>query len=382
MPKLTTLSLKSHSTRILVLSFLFLTLSFNKIQGQTHSFSGTIGKYPIYLQMTLEGSTVEGHYFYKNKLIDIPLKGTFKYGLITVNTTDVFGDTPENPETFKFKWPNKTPVGTWTHKGKALDLKLFPLTPKETGSSKCTNPYFKKEISAASDLTKVKLGLFKLKEDGPPRIINKLKIRQFTEVLTGISLFRIDSGLVTEKQKDANFYLEYLQLSEFLSSLECASFSTYGSDYSFSVSNISLSGDLISFSVFVAYYCGGAHPEENNYGVNYDLSTHQKIESSDYLLPGKEKAFENRVFDYLSKTYPGYFSSESPEDDLECEYFKPELWTVDCNFSFTDEGIKLLPSFAHYMAPCLDPEWAVIPYSELKDLIKPEYYNKLKQLKP
>lgn len=382
MPKLTTLSLKSHSKRILLLSFLFLTLSFNKIQGQTHSFSGTIGKYPIYLQFTITGSSVEGHYFYKNKLIDISLNGTFKAGLITVNTTNAFGDTPENPETFKFKWPNKTPIGTWTNKGKTLDLKLLPLTPKETGSPKCANPYFKKEVSAASDLTKVKVGLFKLKEDGPPRIINKLKIRQFTEVSTGISLFRIDSGLVAEKQKDANFYLEYLQLSEFLASLECASFSTYGSDYSFSISNISLSSDLISFSVFVAYYCGGAHPEENNYGVNYDLSTHQKIESSDYLMPGKEKAFENRVLDYLSRTYPGYFSPESPEDDLECEYFKPELWTVDCNFSFTDEGIKLMPSFAHYMAPCLDPEWAVIPYSELKDLIKPEYYNKLKQLKP
>lgn len=381
MPKLTTLSFQSFSKGKLLLSFFLFMAYPGKIYSQTHSLSGTIGKYPIYLQFTLEGNSTEGYYFYKNKLINIPLSGSYKSGFITLTSKDVYGETPENPEVFKFKWPNKVLEGTWTHKGKSTPLKLAALTPKELNSPKCSNPYFKKETSSTNDLTKVKVGLFKLKEDGLPRMVNKVKIRQFKEVLTGISLFRIDSGLVAEKQKDANFYLEYLHLSEFLTSLECASNSAFGSDYSFDASNITISNDLLCFSVFTAYYCGGAHPEESSYGINYNLNTHKKIESGEYLIPGKEAAFEERVFACLAKENPGYFEGDMVDDDMECEYNNQELWTADCNFVFTGSGVRLLPSFPHYKAPCLDPEWSVIPYSELKDLIKPEYYSKLIQLK-
>ncbi len=381
MPKLTTLSLKNCSNRKLLLSFFLFMACSAKIWGQTNSLSGTIGKYPIYLQFTLEGSNAEGTYFYKNKLINISLSGNYKSGFITLTSKDVYGEIPENPEVFKFKWPNKVLEGTWTHKGKSMPLKLATLTSKETGSPKCSNPYFKKDASSANDLIKVKAGLFKLKEDGPARIVNQVKIRQFKEVLTGISLFRIDSGLVAEKQKDANFYLEYLHLSEFLTSLECSSNSAFGSDYSFDASNITISNDLVCFSAFAAYFCGGAYPYESSYGINFNLNTHKKTEPGDYLLPGKEAEFEERVFSYLSKENPGYFEGEMPDDDMECEYNNQELWTFDCNFVFTTSGVRLLPSFPHYKAPCLDPEWSVIPYSELKDLMKPEYGRILNDLK-
>jgi hypothetical protein len=369
----------------LVPVFLLLFCS-NQLVGQTHSFSGTIGKYPIYLQMTITGSNVEGYYFYKNKLIDISLAGSFKSGTITLNSSDEYVVEVTDPETFKFKWPSKAIEGTWTQKGKSLPLKLTPLSAKETNSSKCSNPYFKKEVSAASDLTKVKVGLLKLKQVNSVQIINHIKIRYFEEVNTKITLFRIDSGLVAEKQNNANLYLEYLQISECLSSLECASYSSYGSDYNYSVSDINLSNDLICFSVFTSYYCGGPHPDESNYGINYHLNSQTKITSSDYLIPNKETAFEERVYNYLAKTVPEYFQerSESDSDDpeMDCEYNNRELWTTDCSFVFTPEGIRLLPSFAHYASFCLNPEWSVIPYSELKDLIKPEYYSQLKQLKP
>ncbi|WP_343633169.1 hypothetical protein [Fluviicola sp.] len=381
MPGLTTLSLKSHFKRKLLLCFCFLFLSSVRVCGQAHSYSGMIGKYPIYLQFSVSGSHAEGYYFYKNKLVDISLTGSYKAGVVTLNSRDFYGEIAENPEIFKFKWPNQALEGTWSHNGKSLPVKLAALTTKETGSPKCSNPYLVKEGHADNDLTKVKIGLFKLKQDGPVRTVNQVKIRPFTEVLTGISLFRIDSGLVAEKQKDANLYLEYLQLTEFLTSLECASYSNYGSDLNYSFSNLAISNDLLCFSVFEVFYCGGAHPGESSYGINYHLNTHQKIESEDYLLPGKEAEFEERIYKYLSKENPGEFDEDTPDDVLECGYNDQELWTTDCNFVFTSEGIRLLPLFPHYKAPCLDPEWAVIPYSELKSVIKPEYYSKLMKLK-
>ena len=386
MLRLTTLSLESFLQKTQLLFFLLFFCGFHSTYGQTHSFSGTIGKYPVYMQFEVNGSIVDGYYFYKNKLIDISFSGTYKAGLITVKTTDAFGEEVDNPETFKFKWPNKAPEGTWTNKGKSSELKLLPLTAKETGSPKCTNPYLIKEKNSIGSLTKVKIGLFKLKADGEPRVINGFKIRYFTEVNTGISLFRIDSGLVADKLKDANSYLENFHLSEFLQALECASYSSYGSDYNFSADGTTISNDLVSFSVFAAYYCGGAHPDETNYGVNFSFDTHKTIASEDYLLPGKEELFQKQVVACLSKINPEYFDpeAESNPDDLgyDCNYYNSELWTTDCSFTFTSEGLKLHPSFSHYMAPCLDPEWAVVPYSELKDLIKPEYYSKLIQLKP
>lgn len=221
-----------------------------------------------------------------------------------------------------------------------------------------------------------------MKQDGPVTTVNQVKIRSFTEVLTGISLFRIDSGLVAEKQKDANLYLEYLQLSEFLENLDCASYSEDGSsNYHFDAFAITVSNAFVGFSVFKSYYCGGAHPDEENYGVNYDLNTKKQIQPGDYLIQGKESTFEERIYTYLSKTYSGYFDGERDSDMMDCEYQEKDLWTADCKFTFTSEGLKLHPSFSHYKAPCLDPEWAVIPYSELRDLLKPEYLRMVNGLK-
>jgi hypothetical protein len=386
MPELTTLSFKNCSLKRIFLPFSFYILCISTVCGQTHSFSGNIGKYPIYLQLTLKDSKIEGYYFYKNKLVDIPFKGIFKSGFIIINTTDAYGDTPETSETFKFKWPNKAPVGTWSSKGKALELKLLPLTVKETDNPKCSNPYWIKKNRTDNPLTRVKIGLFRLKETDSVRTINQIRIRQFEETHTGISLFRIDSGLVASKQNDANAYLEYLQVSEFLEALSCASYSPNGIEFSYNVSDITLSSDLMCFSVFKTCFCGGAHPNEENYGFNYELGSKEKISSSDFLVPGKEEAFDERSYRYLAKTNPELFDENeraaSSSVYTDCGYHKKELWQISyCDFVLTPEGIELLPSFPHAASYCMYPGWAVIPYSELKDLIKPEYYSKLIKLK-
>lgn len=386
MRRLTTLLQKPFwGINKLVPVFFFLLCS-NQLVAQTHSFSGTIGKYPIYLQMTLEGNKVEGYYFYKNKLIDISLSGTNKAGIITLNASDEYGNAVSESEIFKFKWPNKAITGTWTQKGKSLPLKLNPVSAKETSSPKCQNPYWLKSNPVENALTKVKIGLFRLKEVDSVRTINHVKIRYFQEVNSKITLFRIDSGLVVTKQKDVNAYLEFLQIQDFLESLSCASFSTSGASYDYTISDLNLSTDLVCFSVFTAYYCGGAHPDEYNYGINYNLNTQTRISSSDYLISGMESTFEERVYTYFAKTVPEYFQepgeSDADNPEMDCGYNQKELWTTDCNFVFTSEGVRLLPSFAHYAAFCLVPDWAIVPYSELKDLIKPEYYSKLNRLKP
>lgn len=386
MLRLTALLLNPFSGINKLYPVLFCLFFSNQSFGQTpRSYSGTIGKYPIYLQIKVKDGKASGYYFYKNKLIDISLSGTYQGGLVTLKATDEFGNAVTDPETLTFKWSNKILSGTWLQKGKSLPLKLSPLSAKETSSPKCLNTHLKKSNPITNDLTKVKIGLFKLKEVDSTRTINGIKIRFFKELNTEIELFRIDSGMTATKQKDANSYLEYLHLSEFLESLECASYSSYGSDFGYGIGDLTLSNDLICFSVFKTYYCGGAHPDEENYGINYDLNTQTKVHSSDYLMAANTTVFEERVYRYLTQRAPEYFNqsneSDSSNPDMDCAYSRKELWTTDCEFVFTANGIKLLPSFAHYAAFCLEPEWAVIPYSEIDDVIKPEYLSKLIRLK-
>jgi hypothetical protein len=226
----------------------------------------------------------------------------------------------------------------------------------------------------------VKIGLFRLKEVDSIQYFNQVKVRFFKELNTGITLFRVDSGLVDSKQKSANSYLEYLHLSTFLSSLECSSYSN-GTNLNYSVYDMVISSDFLCFAVFKSYYCGGAHPDEENYGVNFNLNTQKNILSSDYLIPEKAASFHNRVYTYLAKMNPSEFDENNSQHDSDCAYYEKELWTTDCKFVFRKDGILLLPSFSHFRAPCLDPGWSVIPYSELKDLIKPEYFGKLTRLK-
>ncbi len=386
MPGLATILNGHFISKRRLFSFFLILQGIQPIFGQTHSFSGTIGKYPVYLQFTQKGSEVTGTYFYKSKLIDIPLSGSLKAGVITLKSLDLSGEIAENPESFRFKWPAKTAEGTWSYNGKSSTFKLKALTSQETGSSKLSNPYIQKERSDATTLTQVKIGLFRLKETDSVKTINHIRIRQFEETHTGISLFRIDSGLVASKQTDANYYLEYLHISEFLEALNCASYSPGASDFSYNVSDIGLSDDLISFNVFCTYFCGGAHPNEDNYGVNYNLSTKERVSPSDFIVPNKEDAFDERVYSYLEKMNPELFdvNEQTVSDNVytDCEYYKKELWQISsCDFVLTSEGLKLLPSFPHFAAFCMDPEWAVVPYSELKDLIKPAFYSNLKQLK-
>jgi hypothetical protein len=235
-----------------------------------------------------------------------------------------------------------------------------------------------------NNLTRVKIGLFRLKEVDSVRTINRINIRHFEEVLTGIKLFRVDSGMDADKQKNTNSYLEYLQISEFLEALSCAAYSTYGSDYGFGVSDLNLSNDMMCFSVFQTAYCGGAHPNEANYGINFNLNTRQRISSSDFLIKENEDVFDDKVYTYLATMNPEDFNENQSSSSIftDCGYYKKELWEISyCDFVLTEEGIKMLPSFAHFNAFCLDPSWAVIPYSELKEFIKPEYYSKLTGLK-
>ena len=70
---------------ILLVLFVGLT-SFSGWSNSQLRLKGTIGKATVYLELSEEGTEYFGRYYYKNQLIDIPLKGTLKSGVYSFET--------------------------------------------------------------------------------------------------------------------------------------------------------------------------------------------------------------------------------------------------------------------------------------------------------
>lgn len=354
---------------------------------------GTIGKAAVYLEMTEEGTEYYGRYYYKNQLIDIPLKGVVKNGsyILETNYKDVYG-VPKTKEYLNFKKSGSKYTGVWKKNGKQLKIAFSPIKPEEFRSARLEkNPVLNDLKLSGIDL--FKLDLFKL--TGKDSIISDqgLNWRSFTETHTGVEFVRIDSGLPDAKLKYANQYLELLHIRNFLEMLDCSSGggepADYGSTYSIEV----LSGSLISVSFFNFFFCVGMmHPEEANYAVILDLELKKELTNKDFLSDfafeendEEISNFQTNIYRYLSKENPELFdetmSEESEVMGDECEFNRIELWQASMEIHFTNEGLKLLPYFPHVMAPCLEPEWAIIPYAELKGLLKDHYYTLLVESK-
>jgi hypothetical protein len=355
--------------------------------------TGNIGKAIVYLEATEEGTEFYGRYFYKAQLIDIPLKGTFKAGVYSfVTNYDDFYGTPEEMEYLVFKKSEDKFIGTWSKDGKKLSVSFVAIQPSEMNSKRLSNNPKLNDLKL-SGLDLVKLDQFKLSGNDTVKEVQGFRWRSFTEKHTNLELVRLDSGLSDGKKKIVNQYLELIHVQRFLELLDCSAVGgeLTNFDYSYTVEIIHES--VLSLSFFNYYMCVGMrHPEEANFAVNIDLETESELKNTDFLnVHALEEdhdgtsIFQAVVYNYFKKTQPDLFdditADESDSSDDGCEYDRIDLWTAEMGMCFTTEGLRLLPYFPHMMAPCLEPGWAIVPYSELKDLLKESFYTRIVGIK-
>lgn len=119
--------------------------------------------------------------------------------------------------------------------------------------------------------------------------------------------------------------------------------------------------NLVTFSLFNNSYTGGAH---NNFNLVYDvfdIKTQKKLTLADVLKP----VAKDKVLALLKK-----------HNSTELEEYKTDLNTLTLteNFYFGDYGLVFVYS-PYEIAPWVfgSPELTV-PYDELRDLLKSEYY--------
>ncbi len=338
-----------------------------------------------------DGEKVYGNYFYTRTGLNIPFEGVTLDKKFSFHAGSHFID-KEQQELFVLDRSANSFTGKWTFKGKTLPVKLEQITRDQVEHPYTVNPLF--DVDGYDDLDYYRSSLAEFKRLDSVTVINGISLQWFRETHSGFDMFRVVKGLPMDQITFVNNYMEALQINAFKDYGQC-SFGGDEADYSADIASIFANGDFLSFAVGYSYYCGGAHPDFSIVYHNLSLKKKQPLNADEILqFEGyvsqeenyslwsiyRETTFGPIVNGALKAAYPGYFFEDDPEteeDDIEdCNYNDPALWEFS-DVLITSSGLQFNAYFARYMRSCDSPEWAVLPFDELKEFLNPEYKDAL-----
>lgn len=345
--------------------------------AEEYTFSGTIGEFPIYMNIRFNDGYIEGNYFYKNQLMDIPLEGKLNGKKLTL-TSIYFPLDSKYDERFELNWNVDQPEGVWIKGVKKMAVKLSKPTSTEINNIKVSsNPFLKEH----NDYSKIKVGFFKLKSMDSVSYTNGYKLRYFEELHTKQQFFRIDSGMVGNTLTTVNHFLENQHLSDFLGYLSTGSNPDFH-EYYCGYSDLHISETWITMAVSSSVYYGGAHSVVGNYGLNFHIPTSSILSLTDVIKADYQNnddieidPIREAAMVYLKREYPDLMK-KAETDEFECDFGNPNNW-ISYNTLFTKEGVQFMLYYPHILQDCSFQDWMVVPYLELKPFIKPEFYPEL-----
>lgn len=114
-------------------------------------------------------------------------------------------------------------------------------------------------------------------------------------------------------------------------------------------------------------FSGGAHPNSMRLYINYDLNTGKEIILDSLLVPGgmaKLNAVAEKIFRQNEKL--------APDASLKNDYFfTNDKFNLNQNFTITKDGLKFLYNPYEIKAYAYGITELVIPYSQIKEILKP-----------
>jgi len=362
--------------KLLVIAF---TLAALRAVAADITLQGTIGKYPVVMNIsTDDDGTCNAKYFYTSALHDIYLEGkatntTFSF---SAETYDASGKSTGTERFSLTEGAKHNFTGTWkSGKGKVLPVALHPAV---AGAAK--NPFLKySAVHEADDYDLLRSAEMKIIKDstgkrGPYTLSyihiahSQVGIMQFTTGPDMPALNKINDMLMEK-------FITYTM-----------------QDFSCEVDNYYFTGPFIrsnvfSTDIFTSYYCNGtAHPDFGDDAVNINLRTGKEMKLGDVLYisdvaePDEKKEYDAwsnyrkkvlapKIMDLLRALHPAEMKT-AQEDDTSCNYNTPDVWEFAPWF-FTDTGLYISPDFPHVAGPCRNPDWSLIPYTEMKKYRKP-----------
>jgi hypothetical protein len=317
-------------------------------------FTGSIGN-ALGLQMKLvrEGGNLTGSYFYQKVGTKIDLKGSIDgNGNLTLEEFTADGT---QTGIFKGLWTANSEdgmvdlAGNWTkpdgQKKTAFSLHEQPIYFSGGGdivprTIKETNPKLKFEISGEYPQLSgiLSSGIEKFNQEA-----SRVAVQQVTE-------FKKNMAEPAEDDADSNLPNSTLDISY------TVSFAT---------------DELISIDYDVGtYYRGAAHPNSQSISLNFDVKNSKSLKLADLFKPGSKylqalSAYAIKDLKQQSKAKNGVLDDESIQNGAGPTAKNYDSWTI------TKKGLSITFD-AYQVGPYVaGPQYVLIPYSALKDLIEP-----------
>jgi hypothetical protein len=326
----------------------------------TKHFKGSIGS-TLDLQMKLvrNGDQLTGSYFYQKVGTRITLKGTVdKDGNLTLDEFDPSG---KQTGVFKGLWQIKAEDGLATLAGN------WSKPPGEKGDDKKTafsvheEPiYFSSDVDVVAKSIKENNKKLMYDIDAQyPQLTggNNPNLEKFNQLARMVVVKQV-SGFKKDMQPEEGE--------------EPRPEGSMGSDLGVGYTILLARDDLVSVQFDVgSYYQGAAHPNSHTETLNYDLKNGKQLKLADLFKPGAKylQTLSTYCITDLKKQFKEK-NAEFLEDQLK-EGAAPtaknyESWTI------TRQGLGI--NFDSYqIAPyAAGPQFVMVPYSALKDLIKPD----------
>ncbi len=346
--------------RLLMLLIIGAGLAASPARAAEETFEGTVGSAAVVMALT-DGTL--GQYFYRNVRVDIELSG------------DRRGQTLELESRLTGDRLKLSRAGTG----------LSGVLVTKTGRQFPVSLHRAAEPRATADLP-AGLSLYeRLQLSGltlsPERLqtVNGKTIRWYRNGLTGIRLFRLESGYATPAMAAMNHALTRHQWKEVLAWLQCPGEDGSGSGAEASEADKPGLGPIyVSYLWRSSWSCAGtAHPDFGVEGHSFDARTGRELKLDEVLPvgPGRPPAEDSQPwYGYRSETFAPavvallkrYHRAQMarPNDDDGCDYTDPEVWSFP-SWVLREDGLWLGAVFPRVARACDSPDWAVIPWSAL-----------------
>jgi hypothetical protein len=328
---------------------------------ETRFFKGSIGN-ALDLQMKLvrEGDKLTGTYFYQKVGKKIDLRGTVdKDGNVTLEEFDGSG---KQTGVFKGLWKQDSDgvveiAGNWTK----------PNSDKKTAFSLHQEPVeFTNGVEIISRQIREKNKKLKYEIDAAyPQLTGSVdpNYEKFNQTVR---------SLINRKVSDFKKEMAPSPEDEPPDTSNPALNESMGSDITIGYTVALAKDDLISIEFTVSSYsAGAAHPNSYTEVVNFDLKNGKLLKLADLFPPGAKylQTLATYCIQELAKRTKG------PDAMLDTEWIQkgaaPELTNYD-NWTITKKGLGI--TFDPYQVGpyAAGPQNILVPYSALKQIIKPE----------
>ena len=330
---------------------------------ETRFFKGSIGNaLDLQIKLVREGEQLTGNYFYQKVGTKIDLRGSIdKDGNVTL---EEFASPGKQTGVFK---------GVWKQAGDgAVEIKgdwTKPNSEKKTAFSLLQEPI---EFSNGAEIV--------AKQIREKNKKLKYEVSAAYPQLIGVTDPNYDRfnqtvrNLISRKVGDFKKEMTPSAEDELAPDENPVIDDSLGSDITVNYELALAKDDLIAIQFTVSSYsAGAAHPNSYTEVVNFDLKNGKLLKLADLFLPGSKylETLSNFCIQELKKQAKTQGDYAAMDDDWIKRGAGAELTNYD-NWTITKKGLGITFDPYQVAAYAAGPQNVLVPYSALKEIIKPE----------